>query len=354
MKKKILQYLHNRFVKTETALHELKYLFWECTLKCNLNCLHCGSDCIKKPAQKDMPLDDFLNVLHQIKGKVNPKDFIVVITGGEPLLRTDLDTCGKQIRKMGFKWGIVSNGHAYDEKMHAKLMSAGMGAITISIDGLEQSHDWLRNTTGSFQKAVSALELVTAEKRLNADVVTCVNQRNFNELHELKNFLAEKKLKAWRLFTIAPIGRAKNNPELCISPGQFKSLMEFIADERKEKQMDVKFSCEGYTGRYENQVRDGFFFCRAGINIAGILADGSIGACPNLDPVFIQGNIYHDNFWDIWNNKYQMLRNRSWTKKGKCATCSQYKNCLGNGLHFQHPGHTDPTRCHYEWLKEEF
>ncbi len=110
----------------------------------------------------------------------------------------------------------------------------------------------------------------------------------------------------------------------------------------------LKFSCEGYVGSYEWKVRDAGFFCRAGINIGSILIDGSISACPNIDRTFAQGNIYIDNFYNVWQTKFQSFRNRSWTKTGKCATCNEYKNCQGNGFHNWHGGKENVLVCHYE------
>jgi radical SAM protein with 4Fe4S-binding SPASM domain len=80
-------------------------------------------------------------------------------------------------------------------------------------------------------------------------------------------------------------------------------------------------------------VRDSYFFCRAGINIASVLIDGSISACPNINRNFVQGNIYVDNFPEVWDNRFEMMRNRSWTKTGTCLTCKDYKNCTGGAMH---------------------
>jgi len=293
-----------------------------------------------------MPLENFLSALDTVK--VPSKNLIVVMTGGEPLLRKDIELCGKEIKKRGIKWGIVSNGYLYNKEKHISLLNSGLGALTISLDGLEQSHNWLRNNNKSFSKVDEAIGLAVSSSRLNFDVVTCVNQRNFPELTQIYNYLVNKGVKSWRLFTIVPIGRAKDHSELFLSNSQFKGLMDFICYLRKQKKIDVKFSCEGYVGKYETKVRDSFFFCRAGINIGSILIDGSISACPNIDRTFAQGNIYSDNFYEIWQTKYKQFRNREWTKKGKCADCSNYKNCLGNGLHYWHGDKKNVLVCHNE------
>jgi radical SAM enzyme (rSAM/lipoprotein system) len=333
-----------KFRKAETGLHELNYLFWECTTRCNLHCLHCGSDCSMDTAHPDMPLEDFLAALDTLK---NPaKNFIVALTGGEPLLRDDLETAGREIRKRGMRWGMVSNGQLYDREKHFSLLNAGMGALTISLDGLQGSHDWLRDTPGSFTRVTRAIELAAGSARLNFDVVTCVNKRNYGELKEIYEYLVSKGLKAWRLFTITPIGRARNHPDLFLSDAEFKGMLDFIAGCRNERAMDVKFSCEGYVGDYESRVHDTPFFCRAGINIGSVLIDGSISACPNIDRSFVQGNIYRDNFHEVWQSKFIPFRDRSWTRRGSCANCKDYADCMGNGLHNWHGDKNEPLVCH--------
>ena len=330
---KLTQYFHNQFRKNETQIHELSYLFWECTQRCNLKCLHCGSDCVFDSTSKDMSFEDFLKAIQPLRKRYKQDSITVVITGGEPLLRNDLSQCGKALRENGFRWGIVTNGFAYNADTHSILLSSGMGAITLSIDGFEETHNWLRVNRKSFNNAVQALDLITSSDRLFYDIVTCVNSRNIDELPELKDFFISKNVKAWRLFTIAPIGRASDNLDLQLNSNQIIQLMDFISLARMDKQIDIKFSCEAYVGSYEKKVRDSFFFCRAGINIASVLIDGSISACPNINRHFIQGNIYNDRFLDVWDNKFEPMRNRTWTKTGDCLHCTDYKNCNGGAMH---------------------
>ncbi len=348
----IPKFLFRYFKKYETDLHELNYLFWECTTRCNLNCLHCGSDCSKDSVHKDMPIEDFLKAVDTINNPV--KNINVVITGGEPLLRKDLERVGKALREKGFRWSMVSNGHLYTQERHISLLNAGLGALTISIDGLEKSHNWLRNNPDSFRLVSRAIEMAASSKRLNFDVVTCVNQRNIKELKELKELLISKGVKAWRLFTIIPIGRAIKNEELLLSDHDLVNIMSFIAENRKDKRIDVKFSCEGYVGRYETKVRDNRFFCRAGINIGSVLIDGSISACPNIDRDFVQGNIYADDLFEVWQNKFESFRNRSWNKIGQCKTCKEYKNCQGSGFHNWHGYKQNVLVCHHEKIENAY
>lgn len=344
------KYAFRNFKKVETKQHELNYLFWECTTRCNLNCLHCGSDCSKDSFFPDMPIEDFLKAIDTIE--TIPNNFTVVFTGGEPLLRNDLEICGKELRKRGFKWSIVSNGHLYDKHRHISLLNAGIGALTISLDGLEESHAWLRNSKSSFNKVVNAIELAASSSRINFDIVTCVNQKNIKELRQIKDLLISKNVKAWRLFTIIPIGRAAKNSDLLLTDNQFLELLDFIKVQRNNNAIDIKFSCEGYVGKYEPYVRDSYFFCRAGINIGSILIDGNISACPNIDRTFSQGNIYKDNFFEVWQNKFEPFRNREWMKVGQCEKCDEYKDCQGNGFHNWHGEKKNVLVCHNEKIKK--
>ena len=93
-------FLFRLFRNNETKVHELNYLFWECTTRCNLHCRHCGSDCSTVNREKDMPLADFLSALDTIPQTHRPKGFTVAITGGEPVLRPDLPDAGKNLKKL--------------------------------------------------------------------------------------------------------------------------------------------------------------------------------------------------------------------------------------------------------------
>jgi radical SAM enzyme (rSAM/lipoprotein system) len=291
-----------------------------------------------------MPLEDFLRALDTIPKPAN--HFIVALTGGEPLLRKDLIIVGREIRKRGMRWGIVTNGQLYNKTCHEALLNAGMGALTISLDGLQEHHDWLRNKPGNFARVDRAIHLAAGSERLNFDVVTCVNHRNLPELPAIYKYLKDNGVKAWRLFTILPVGRARKHVDLMLTDNEFLSMLDFIMQKRKEKVIEVKFSCEGYVGEYELKVRDVPFFCRAGINIGSILIDGSISACPNIDHSFIQGNIYKDNFHQIWQTKFIPFRDRSWNRTGPCENCKDYNACEGNGFHNWHGEKDAPLVCH--------
>jgi len=349
-RKRLALHFHSRYVKLKAREHELSYMFWECTSRCNIACLHCGSDCKIIENAPDMPAEDFLKVVRQIAGKYQPSKVMIVISGGEPLVRKDLPDVGMKLKEMGFPWGMVSNGYAMTPELFRKLRDSGLRSATISLDGMKDNHDWLRGRAGSFERAVDAIKLLAGEENMVYDVVTCVNKRNFNELHEVKKLLFDMGVRRWRLFMIDPIGRAAHQPELQLDNEQFRQLMDFIVECRTDGKIMASFGCDGFLGDYEGLVRNGLFFCRAGIQVGSVLANGDICACPNIHRGFVQGNIYKDDFIDVWENKFLEFRNKKSLKTGMCKDCKQWKYCRGESMHLREPGNPDPILCHFNRL----
>ena len=169
--------------------HELRQLFWECTLRCNLACRHCGSDCRVQSSVKDMPVEDFCLALDSVAREYDSHKVMVNITGGEPLVRKDLEACGRVIYERGFPWGMVTNGLALTPERYASLLASGLRSMTISLDGLGEVHDWMRGRPGTFKKASEAIKMVIDSGEIEFDVVTCVNKRSLPQLPALKEYI---------------------------------------------------------------------------------------------------------------------------------------------------------------------
>lgn len=326
----------NRRLKNERRKeHPLRQLFWECTWRCNLSCKHCGSDCKNSSMLPDMPARDFLRTVDSILPHIDPHKLNIVITGGEPLVRSDIEEVGLELYRRELPWGIVTNGMLLTEKRFDSLLRAGLHNLTISLDGLEENHNWMRGNPESFRRATAAIRIAAQAEHINFDVVTCVNRRSLPELEAIKELLIASGVKRWRLFTIFPAGRAAAHPEFKLGKDEIRMLMEFIAATRKEGRIHPSFCCEGFLEGFEGVVRDYFYECSAGVTVASVLLDGGIGACPSIRAGYRQGNIYDDDFWDVWQNRFEQYRNRKWMKRGICADCSFWRYCEGNGMHLR-------------------
>lgn len=334
---------------TDKKIYKLRQLFWESTLRCNMQCRHCGSDCRTTSATPDMPLEDFLPVLDEIKMHQPDTKTVVFTLGGEPLVRPDILKCGREITRRGFFWGMVSNGMLIDGPMMRELSRNGLASLAIDVDGLPEQHNWLRNSEISFDRVYNAIGHIRKAPHLVWDVITCVNSRNLPYMEELKRMLVDAGVKKWRCFTIVPMGRAKDDPDLQITDTQLRELMEFIARTRREGNIDLSYACEGYLGEFEGKVRRYLFRCQAGINTASVLANGDISGCLSIRSSYTQGNIYRESFWDVWSNRFEKYRDHSWMRTGECAACEVFDKCRGNGMHLRNDDGSLMT-CHYNRL----
>lgn len=350
LRKRLALNIFSDLYRAKAAEHRLDTLFWECTLRCNLACRHCGSDCRVDPGVADMPLADFLRVLdEEVTPHVDPAGVLVIFSGGEVLVRTDLEEAGREVTRRGYPWGMVTNGMALTPERFRGLMNAGLRSISLSLDGFEAEHNYIRRHPQCYDRAIDALRLIVREPGLAYDVVTCVTGAMVPQLEAFREMLIAEGVRFWRIFSIFPVGRAKDDPTLRMTDGQFREVLEFIRRTRREGRIDVSYACEGFLGDYEAEVRDHFYQCAAGVSVASIRVDGAISGCTSIRANFHQGNIYRDRFWDVWENRFGPFRDRAWARRDACAACSMFRYCLGGGMHL----HDDEGRllyCHYKRL----
>ena len=346
-KKKIALELWREQQKMARDEHPLRQLFWECTLRCDLKCRHCGSDCKMQSESKDMPKEDFFQVLDGIAKKTDPHKVFVIISGGEPLMRQDIEQCGAGIYQRGFPWGMVTNALHLTPQRFQGLLKAGMHSMTISLDGL----NWMRGNDNSFKMVSQAIDMLVATEGFVFDIVTCVTRRNYEKLDEIKEFLIAKGVPRWRLFTVFPVGRAALDPMMRLTNEEFKGVFEFIRTVRKEGSIRADYGCEGFLGNYEGEVRNRLYSCQAGISVGSVMADGSIAACASIRADYNQGNIYEDDFMEVWENRYLKYRYREWMRKDDCAQCKYFRYCQGNGMHLR-DGEGKLLFCHLKRLSQ--
>ena len=350
LRKRIIFELERLRRKNLQQLHPLQQLFWESILRCNVHCLHCGSDCSSSEVTPDMPAEDFLRVIDQsVTPHVDPHKVLIIISGGEPLMRKDLAEVGAALKQRGYPWGMVTNGLALTEKRFKELMASGLRSMAISFDGMKDNHNWMRQHPLAFDGATRAIKLAAATPSLTWDVVTCVNQRSIKRLDEMQQYLWSIGVRNWRLITIDPMGRAADNPELLLTPEQHRYVLDYIREKRKQG-LHISYSCEGFMPDYEMEIRDHLFHCAAGVSVASILIDGSISACTSVRGKYYQGNIYHDDFWEVWENGFKDYRNREWMRKlAPCNDCKLFRYCEGGGMHLRREDGS-LMLCHYRKL----
>jgi radical SAM protein with 4Fe4S-binding SPASM domain len=348
-----------QFIQVKEKLREkapLRYLFWECTLRCNLNCRHCGSDCVKQDNTRhnEVPGEAIARQLASIAEHYSPGDITFAIIGGEPLLREDILGVGRHAADLGYHWGITTNGMLLSEPMIERLKKARLETISISLDGVAADHDALRNCAGSHATVTGAIRNLLADRFYRTfDVICCVSRINIDRLEPFVDELMRMGVPAVRFTPVFSRGRAVRDERLLLDNAGYRKLLGFIAAMRsRELPIQVYLSEEGYWGpEWECVVRDDFHYCGSGIMIGSILHDGGVTGCPSVSRRFVEGNIRETPFLDLWRDRFQMYRRgRKEVFSHQCGECEHWVLCEGGGFHLLEQD-LDRTACCLDKLK---
>ncbi len=314
----------------------LRNLFLELTLRCNERCIHCGSRCGEHENPPELTLEQYKRILDEVKRDFGAKQVELDITGGEPLLRRDFYDIMGYADSLGFRWGMTSNATLIDDEAARRLFECGMKTISVSIDGLEPTHDALRGRTGAFRAAMKGIHALIAHGGFqHIQITTVINHRNFGELPAMFEMLRDVEIDSWRVINIEPIGRATEHPDLMLTDDEYRCLFDFIREKRAEG-YPLTYGCSHFLGtEYERQVRDWYFLCNAGIYTASIMANGDIAACLDIErrPELIQGNILRDSLKDVWRDGFKVFRSDLSDLNEKCRACEQCEFCHGGTHH---------------------
>jgi len=349
--------LWRRHCKNIIEKHPLLCLSWEATMRCNLSCEHCGSRCgpdVKK--EDELSTEEIKAALKTVAEDFDTKKIFLAVTGGEPLLREDVFDVMSDASKMGFIWGMVTNGTLITEDIASKMKNSGMKTVSVSIDGAEKSHNKMRGGGDIFERATKGIKILTDSNCFEeVEIITCVSKKNIQELEDIYKMCLDLRVHSWRIFTIAPIGRAKESKDFFLSPKEYVYVLDYIKNKKKDRKnkLPVNFCDEGFLGLdYEGEARDPLFFCWAGITTASILYNGDVAGCAIIPRKHtIQGNIRKERFSDIWNNKYEMFRDRGWKKKGDCKECYYWDYCEGESMHLWDFEKKELKVCNYKKIE---
>ena len=339
--------------------HKLQALFFEVTSRCNARCEHCGSSCGDFVPKDEMTYEEIIGVMDDVAEHYNPKDIMFFFTGGEPLVRKDFFELTDYANKLGFAWGITTNGMLIDEEVVKKMVETNMSSVSVSIDGLKETHEKFRKVPGSFDKILKGIKLMHESNAIPVvQVTTCVSKKNIHELEEMHKLMKEIGIKNWRIITVDPIGRAKDNDELLLSPDQYKQVFHFMLEKRiEDPEMTIMYGCGHYYGNVLNTLLIGTFYtCFTGYWVASILSNGDIFGCPDIErlPELIEGNIRKNKFSDVWENGFQRYRKIDRTCNDTCAACPDWKICTGDAFHTWDFKNNKPNFCIREKFKGDF
>jgi radical SAM protein with 4Fe4S-binding SPASM domain len=301
-------------------------LSWNVTRKCNLKCSHCYINATKEELQGELTTEEAKRLMDQIAEVSRP---LLILSGGEPLLRRDIYELIQYGTNKGFRMGLGSNGSLIDETVAKKLKDAGVKTVSISLDSCDpEKHDEFRGVKGSWQKAVNALTALKQNGVL-VQVNTTVTQQNHDEIDEIMSFTEQIGVENFHLFFLVPTGRGTKFTD--ISPAQYENMITSTFAKTGKHKLNVRPSCAPQFMRIAQamglDMKQWIRGCLAGLYYCRVYPNGDITPCPYL-PIKL-GNIKEQTFSEIWFNSevFKNLRDFN-TLKGKCGVCD-YRNICG-------------------------
>lgn len=328
-----------RLDRTDIERARPVYAVWELTLRCDQACRHCGS---RAGPSRDGELseDAVLDTAAQLIA-LGCRE--VTLIGGEAYLHPQLEDVVRVLHHGGVRVTMQTGGRRVDRAMCRRLKEAGLAAIGVSIDGLKEVHEHLRAVPDGFEACLRTIAAARAEG-LVVTTNTQINRLNLEQLEELAELFIEHGIRAWQVQLTVPMGRAADQPDWIVQPWQMLELVERLANiQRSAVSRGVKFEVFagnniGYFGPHEAILRSRpgaeathWNGCRAGMQVLGIEADGTVKGCPSLPTApYTGGNLKDVSLQDIWDHSETMhfARDRSLDELwGHCKTCYYAETC---------------------------
>ncbi len=311
------------------------YAVWEITLRCDLACRHCGSRAgAARP--DELSTAECLDLVRQM-AELGVRE--VTLIGGEAYLREDWLEIVAAVRAHGMQCSMTSGGRGLTLERARAAKAAGLAGVSISIDGMAETHDRLRGVRGSHASAVAALEHARAAG-LPISTNTQVNRLSMHELPEVLELIIAHGAHSWQVQLTVAMGRAADEPDVLLQPYDLLALFPLI-DQLKDRcdQAGVRLwpgNNLGYFGPYEHKLRGTMpsghlASCGAGRSTLGIEADGSVKGCPSLPTeAWVGGNVRDASLRDIWERAEPLRYTRDRTQKdlwGYCGECYYADTC---------------------------
>jgi len=319
---------------------ELRLVAWEVTRNCNLNCIHCRAAATRGHHAGELNTEACLRLLDQIKEVGKP---VIILTGGEPLLRPDIFDIARYGSEQGLRMVMAPNGTLITEANAKEMVASGIQRISISLDGAnEESHDLFRQVDGAFHGALNGIECAK-KAGLDFQINTTITQQNFEDLPRIQELAVELGAVAHHIFLLVPTGRGKYIVDQEISAQQYEETLNWFYDQRDKVPLQLKATCaphyyrilrerareEGKKVTFKTHGLDAVTRgCLGGTSFCFVSNTGVVQPCGFLD--LNCGNVKETPFPRIWKESEVFLALRDFNRlKGKCGRCEYRRVCGG-------------------------
>lgn len=313
-------------------MYQLREVVLETTKRCNLNCIHCGSDCGHRAMRSELSIEEWKKVMVQLSEMGAEK---IVFSGGEPILKKGFEELLLFAKSLAFglKIGFISNGLIpFKKQLQEAIAQSKPFAVGLSIDGLKETHNRIRRSEKSWQGLMKNISILQ-DLGVQICAITTLHKLNFGELSKLANFLNLTEIDSWQIQLAMPFGRMENRKNLLIDEKDFKKICRTIFSLRNAyPKLNIQAAdCFGLAPGNSIRSHD-WAGCSAGISSIGIDAFGNVMPCLSLQNGQRCGNIRNKPIAGIWEKSSGFDFNRKFATqevKGKCKKCRFLSECRG-------------------------
>lgn len=317
-----------------------RLIAWEITGACNLECVHCRGAATREPSPEELSTEEARHFIDELVDYAKP---ILILSGGEPLVRRDVFEVAEYGTERGLRVVLATNGTLVSEDVTQRMKKAGIKRVSVSIDGATaKTHDDFRGIPGSFEAALRGIEEIK-KTGIEFQINTTITRRNIKEIPAIYDFALRIGATAVHIFLLVPTGRGSDIEEDEIPPEEYERVLNWFYDKQKEAEIQVKATCAPHYFRIMRQraKAEGIKItpethgleamtkgCLGGTGFCFVSHIGEVYPCGYLPA--LAGSIREKPFKEVWEQSkvFNDLRDTS-KLKGKCGICEYRKVCSG-------------------------
>jgi len=314
---------------------------WEVTRACNLACAHCRASAVDRPDPSELSPDEGLDLIDQIADLGGQT--ILILTGGEPLLRPDVFELAAHGTLRGLRVVMAPNGTLINPQTAALMKRSGIQRISVSIDGAAaEDHDRFRGVDGAFDQLMRGLHYAR-EAGIEFQVNTTVTRHNLPQVEAIQELAVSRGAAAHHIFLLVPTGRGRQLTDEVISAEEYEKVLNWFYERRDQVDLQLKATCAPHyyrilrqRARAEGRPVDFATFgldamsrgCLGGQGFVFVSHTGQVQPCGYLD--LDCGQLREKNFGTIYRESPVFLKLRDQSQySGKCGRCEFWKVCGG-------------------------
>jgi len=324
----------------KSSSHTLRLVAWETTRRCNLACKHCRATAEDHAYANELDTQASFKLLEQIREVGNP---IIILTGGEPLLRDDIFDIAAYGTKLGLRMVMAPNGTLITEENAKKMKASGIKRISVSLDGsTPETHDDFRGIKNAFEKSIQGIH-IAKKAGIEFQINTTITKTNLDQIPKILALAESLGAAAHHIFLLVPTGRGKYIVDNEINAKEYEETLNWFYDQREKTSLQLKATCaphyyrilrqrareDGKKVSFETHGLDAVTRgCLAGTGFCFISHVGRVQTCGFLDVTC--GDITRQTFKDVWENSQVFNTLRDFNNlEGKCGICEFKQVCGG-------------------------